>query len=373
MESASDGETDTQINILEMRFHVLAESWTPSDSEITMQPPLEQPEVQFALGAVREAAQLARRVQQEMISPALAKQDRSPVTVADFAAQLIVARLLGERFPEAFLVGEESARMLRASDGRETLEQIMRIVQTWLPETTPESVCDWIDRGAGDPPAAYWTLDPVDGTKGFLRGDQYAVALAYVENGQVQLGVLGCPELLEASRPSKGASGCLVLAVRGAGTFTQPLDPMAQSPDAVAEWRPLRVSERRDVAVARLLCSVEKAHTDPDGIGALVSALKIQADPVPLDSQAKYALLAAGVGDVNLRLLSPARPDYREKVWDQAAGSIVVEEAGGRVSDLEGKPLDFSRGRTLAANRGVLATNGYLHESILAGLKQIGA
>jgi 3'(2'), 5'-bisphosphate nucleotidase len=79
------------------------------------------------------------------------------------------------------------------------------------------------------------------------------------------------------------------------------------------------------------------------------------------------------VGDVNLRLLSPARLDYREKVWDQAAGSIVVEEAGGRVSDLDGKPLDFSQGRTLAANRGVLATNELLHEAILDGLKQIGA
>ena len=55
-----------------------------------------------------------------------------------------------------------------------------------------------------------------------------------------------------------------------------------------------------------------------------------------MDSQAKYAVLAAGGGDVNLRLLSPSRPDYREKIWDQAAGSIVVEEAGGRVSDLNG-------------------------------------
>ena len=71
--------------------------------------------------------------------------------------------------------------------------------------------------------------------------------------------------------------------------------------------------------------------------------------------------------------LSPSRLDYREKVWDQAAGSIVVEEGGGHVSDLDGKPLDFSQGRTLAANRGVLATNGYLHEAILTGLQQIGA
>jgi 3'(2'), 5'-bisphosphate nucleotidase len=67
-------------------------------------------------------------------------------------------------------------------------------------------------------------------------------------------------------------------------------------------------------------------------------------------------------------LLSPQRPDYRERIWDQAAGSILVEEAGGRVTDLDGKSLDFSWGRTLAANRGVLATNGVAHEIVLAGL-----
>ena len=92
-----------------------------------------------------------------------------------------------------------------------------------------------------------------------------------------------------------------------------------------------------------------------------------------MDSQAKYAVLAAGGGDVLLRLLSPSRPDYREKVWDQAAGSIVIEEAGGRVTDLDGKPLDFSQGRTLAANRGVFATNGALHQALLSGLRTIDA
>ena len=86
-----------------------------------------------------------------------------------------------------------------------------------------------------------------------------------------------------------------------------------------------------------------------------------------MDSQAKYAVLAAGDGDVLLRLISPSRPDYREKIWDQAAGSIVIEEAGGRITDLDGKPLDFSHGRTLAKNRGILATNGHLHDAVLAG------
>jgi 3'(2'), 5'-bisphosphate nucleotidase len=92
-----------------------------------------------------------------------------------------------------------------------------------------------------------------------------------------------------------------------------------------------------------------------------------------MDSQAKYAVLAAGQGEIYLRMLTPSRPDYKEKIWDQAAGSIVIEEAGGRVTDLHGKPLDFTLGRTLAQNRGICATNGLLHEAALKTLEAIHA
>ena len=219
----------------------------------------------------------------------------------------------------------------------------------------------------GKPTKEFWTLDPVAGTKGFLRGDQYAVALAYLRDGEVRVGVLGCPELAAGVVPDKGGEGSLLVARRGNGTFCRSLD------DEQADWKALKVSEYSDVSRARLLRSVEKAHTDTGGIGQLVARLGITAKPVPMDSQAKYAVLAAGGGDVNLRLLSTSRPDYREKIWDQAAGSIVVEEAGGRVTDLSGKPLDFTHGRTLAENRGILATNGHLHSDLLDGLKRIGA
>ena len=98
-----------------------------------------------------------------------------------------------------------------------------------------------------------------------------------------------------------------------------------------------------------------------------------EVDPVRMDSQVKYALLASGVGEIYLRLLSPDRMDYREKIWDQAAGSIIVEEAGGIVTDLDGKFLDFSRGRTLKDNRGVCATNGLIHDQVLETLKRVKA
>lgn len=325
------------------------------------------PESRFALAAVGEAALLARRVQAEMVTDALTKGDKSPVTVGDFAAQAVVGKRLSESgLACKALVGEESAADLRAADGAATLDQVTHFVRTLYPDATPEDVCRWIDVGAAEPGEAYWTLDPIDGTKGFLRGDQYAVALALVEAGEVRLGVLGCPELQEARVPAGGAAGSLLLAVRGEGASWRPMT-------GEGDWAPLSVSGVADPSRARVLRSVEKGHTNVGAIDHLATAMRIAVDPVGMDSQAKYAVLAAGGGEMLVRLLSADRPDYREKVWDQAAGSIVVEEAGGRVSDLDGKPLDFSQGRTLAKNRGVIATNGALHEAALAALREIEA
>lgn len=361
---------------------------------------------QFAVDAVRSASLLVRRVQRELAGRSLTKNDKSPVTVADFAAQALVAERLTRFFPGAAtdgsdrshgrtserLVGEENAAPLAEASGAETLAQVARFVEQEIPGATPAEVCRWIDLGDAEPSAnerpstaaansvgriGFWTLDPVDGTKGFLRNDQYAVALAYIESGRVQLGALGCPELSQGDRPERGgpqslaqgslAQGLLALAVRGHGAWIQDLDA------PLGTWRRLTASREARPSQARVLRSVESGHTDAQGVEALINALAIEAAFIPMDSQAKYAVLAAGGGEALVRLLSPSRPDYREKIWDQAAGSIVVEEAGGRVTDLDGKPLDFSHGRTLAANRGVLATNGLLHEAFLRALRQVGA
>lgn len=326
---------------------------------------LESPESKFAVAAVREACALIRTVQQSLVTQALTKSDRSPVTVADFAAQAIIARRLAEERPDDVLVGEEDAGDLRSAASRPTLEQVTRFVGERAPGATADSVCEWIDRGRAEPTARFWTLDPVDGTKGFLRGEQYAVALALIENGRVRLGVLGCPNLSADGTSDIGGTGCVVAAERGRGTWSAALGSDA--------WTRLQVSSRRVAKEARLLRSVESGHTNVDEMGELVVALGGSAEPVLMDSQAKYAVLAAGCGELLFRLLSAAKPDYRERIWDQAAGSIVVEEAGGKVTDLDGRPLDFARGRTLAGNRGVVASNGVLHHTALAALKQVGA
>lgn len=326
---------------------------------------LTNPELKFALEAVREASFLAQRVQAGMDVKGISKSDLSPVTVADYAGQAVVARLLGIAFPDAVLVGEEDADDLRNEESGETIRTICDFVGKSVPDSTPDIVCDWIDLGKGVPGDRFWTLDPIDGTKGYLRKEQYAVALALIENGKVILGVLGCPNL-GADCSLDGGGGVMVAAVRGQGTWAMPLT-------GEDEFSPLHVSDRADLTQARLLRSVEAGHTNVGQIGELVNGLGIEADPVGLDSQAKYAVLSAGGGELLVRLLSPKQPDYREKIWDQAAGAIVLEEAGGRITDLSGKDLDFSHGRTLAENRGVCASNGVIHDTVIEALAQLSS
>ena len=294
---------------------------------------LDNPEIKFAIDAVAAASLLVKTIQAEMVTPALTKGDSSPVTVADYAAQALVGHLLEEAYPKDAMIGEEDSASLRTPKEARTLERITAFVSRFSSGATPQVVCRWIDRGSAKSGNRYWTLDPIDGTKGFLRGNQYAIALALVDGGQVQVGVLGCPDLT-----LNGTKGVILAAARGQGAW---YGSLAGYPVKRLNFERVKVSQQSNPSQARLLRSFESGHTNVNQIDILAEELGVCAEPVRMDSQAKYAVLAAGLGEIYLRLLSATRPEYREKVWDQAAGSIIIEEAGGRVTDLDGKILDF--------------------------------
>ncbi len=312
------------------------------------------------VAAVRAASRICRRVQAELgESDSIEKDDRSPVTVADLAGQALVARRLCDAFPHLPLVGEEDSGDLRRRPA--LLERVVACVRTEWTAAAEAAVLEAIDLGSeeGGPEGRYFTVDPIDGTKGFLRGDQYAVALALVENGAPAIGVLGCPNLAHPD----GSQGLVLLAVRGRGTRVLPLD----GEGADGGSAPCAVSDLEDSEAIRMCESVEAAHTAQGESAVVAKELGIMARPVRIDSQAKYAVLALGGAELYLRI--PTNPRRREKIWDHAAGSIVVTEAGGAVTDLDGVPLDFGRGRTLSINRGIVATNGRVHDKVLRALR----
>lgn len=313
-------------------------------------------ECNIAVEAVMMAAKLCEAVRRDMVPEAMEKSDKSPVTVADYGAQAVICRALKAAFPSDPVVGEEDATDLRTPEMADRLQQVAGFVQGVVPEAAPEQITEWIDHGNGSTAKRFWTLDPIDGTKGFLRGDQYAIALALIEDGDLKVGILGCPALAFGD----AAPGLLFKAVRGEGTTMQPI--------AGGEAKQVKVVQPGDAERLRFVESVEASHGNQEQQQAVAKAAGITSTSVRMDSQAKYGAVAAGEAALYLRLPSPKYPDYREKIWDHAAGAIVVEEAGGRVTDMHGKPLDFYAAAKMMDNRGVVVSNGAIHDSVLSAL-----
>ena len=321
-------------------------------------------ERRVAVNAVAVASRLCHSVQTNLVSAeTLAKKDRSPVTVADYGAQAVISLLLGTALPDDPIVGEEDTAELRTEGGGALRDRIATHVSGVLPGLDEEAILAAIDRcnHEGGGTGRHWTVDPIDGTKGFLRGDQYAVALGLIEAGEVVLGVLGCPNLpLDWSDPD-GPRGCLFVAVKGQGAFMRALEGGEETPVAVADLD--------DTALASFVESVESGHSSHNDSARVAELLGVQAAPVRIDSQCKYAAVSRGDAAIYLRL--PTRKDYQEKIWDHAAGWMVVREAGGEVTDVQGRPLDFAQGRTLALNKGVVATNGRVHDRVIEAVRAV--
>lgn len=162
-----------------------------------------------------------------------------PAAVGDYTSQALVSSLLFTHFPQDQIVGEEDSSDLQKPEQATVKAQIVRLAGEAMSESLPlsEEEAAWkevkqvergekewlelIDRGNsnGGPKGRHWALDPIDGTKGFLRGGQYAVCLGLIEDGQVVVGVMGCPNLPVDPKRPEGDKGALFVAVRGQGAF----------------------------------------------------------------------------------------------------------------------------------------------------------
>jgi len=232
-----------------------------------------------------------------------------------------------------------------------------------IPGADERKVCEWIDRGTAQPRDRFWVLDPIDGTTGFLRGEQYVVALGLIVDGEVQIGVLGCPHLSNGCELNIGGRGSVVLAAKGKGCWYTDLS--LEKP-----WQLLRVSQTKKPEAARLLRSVEASHSNVSRTERMLDILKSKAPSVAVDSQAKYAVLAGGQAEFFCYLPPAGGSGPHMRIWDVAPGAIVVEEAGGRITDMEGNDLDFGAGLRLSKNPGIVVSNGHLHDAVLSLLSK---
>ncbi|CAN8068345.1 unnamed protein product [Agarophyton chilense] len=326
-----------------------------------------------ALSAVAQASQLARSLQSKFVSDgALTKKDNSPVTVADFAVQALVVHKLLNAFPDDKFIAEESTTAL-------VNDSALRDAVVSASGLTEEQVLSAIDvcSHVGGDGARTWILDPIDGTRGFIAMRQYCIALGFIEGGVVQLGVLGCPNLPPKSThgaEKRGQVGCLFHAVLGGGSWMTSegdIRPGDASPISVLQHTAhlqCHVSDITNPQSSTFCESVETGHSSHHLSAQVASVLGVTAPPVRMDSQAKYGCMARGDFSIFLRF---PKPGYIENVWDSAPAAIIVEEAGGRVTDGKGRPLNFSLGRTMDNEDGIVATNGNVHDQVIEVVQKV--
>lgn len=332
--------------------------------------------------AVLRASILTKKVLSTV--SAVTKADASPVTVADFAAQALLISTLRDVFPGDAFLGEEASEALRSDASlRDRVWELVSSMSLADPESgevlaTPASVEEMLElidlggHGQGGPTGRFWVMDPIDGTATFLRGEQYAVSLALIEDGREVVGVLGCPNLrlqdgkvTETSVDTEGL-GIMLSAVRGQGSSIRSMT--ASGLESARPIEPLKAaSNLKDLHIIDCLQSKSSRHD-------LIRQLADQfGAPFPStdvwSSHIRYAALIVGGGDLHVRI--PAKLETKTYVWDHAGAQLIFTEAGGKVTDLDGRPIDFGAGRDLSQNRGLLAAREGVHEAVLEELSAI--
>ncbi|MBK8020235.1 MAG: hypothetical protein IPK19_02130 [Chloroflexi bacterium] len=305
------------------------------------------------LNAVRLAATVTRRIQAHGIG-ARDKGVQDPVTLADYASQIILCRAVAAAFPDDAIMGEERAAVFDTTMDAAAQETIARFVSETLGETITVDQCRaWLEHGRDRDPSRLWLIDPVDGTKGYVAGRRYAIAMALLADGLPIAGIIGAPD-------PAAKDGGRVFYGQGTAAYMESLSGGRAERIAVTgvanprKWRAVE--------------SVERSHGNFGAADRIYAALGIpQAQIGHFDSAVKYAMLSAGEAEMFLRV--PRDAAWVNLAWDHGPGVALLQAAGGVVTDLEGALIDFSTGAKLTA-RGMIATNGTIHDRILEVIQE---
>jgi 3'(2'), 5'-bisphosphate nucleotidase len=254
-------------------------------------------ELELARAAAREAgALILRHYGTDEEMEFRTKTDQSPVTLADEEANALIVGRLSAAFPDDAILSEESP----------------------------------------DDPARFgkrrvWIVDPLDGTRDFLaKTGDFCVLIGLAIDEKPVLGV--------AYHPVKDA---LYHARKGGGAFVE------------ADGSTTRLATSRRADPGELRAGISRLNPD-EGLGKLLAASGLQPRAVAMGASAKHMALARGEIDAVLNLSSA------EQEWDTCAPEVIVTEAGGTVTDGEGKPFRYNQ-KDLYRRRGSIASNGLCH------------
>jgi 3'(2'), 5'-bisphosphate nucleotidase len=259
-------------------------------------------ELVTALELARAAGAVVMKLRNGELDVELKPGDE-PVTIADRRSSELIVAGLRAAFPDDPLISEE----LAPAPGALGAERL-------------------------------WLIDPIDGTKDFIRGDEgFSIMIGLMRGGRPTLGVV--------HQPAAGApGGRTFFATPDGGAFAYVGDQVA----------PLAVSDTASAGAARLVAS--KSHRS-DTMEQLKATLGITDEMNVGSVGVKLSLIALGVRDLYIS------PVSKTKAWDSCAPEAILTRAGGRLSDVFGAPIDYTQ---LGHPRGMVASTGKLHDEVIA-------
>ncbi len=244
------------------------------------------------LKAVQEAEKVLLKYLNEGDLEERTKADNTPVTRADIEAQKVIIDTIRSSFPDHKFLGEEDADRIDLS--REEF---------------------------------VWIIDPIDGTKNYIRKSPlFGTLIGLMHNGQMMLGISNSPVF-----------GELMYAEKGAGAYLN--------------GKPVKVSPFDQVREAMVSFGGLKYFDKFNQVDKLVKLCKDVKGARGIGDSWSFHLLAQGKIDIMV--------DAHTFILDIAALSLIVEEAGGKVTDISGNPLDLK-------STSVIATNGFIHDEVVS-------
>lgn len=345
-------------------------------------------ELQIALPTLQQASLLAHSVIAATDKGVIQKTDAqallSPVTVADFAVQALLSATFHHHFPSDGLVGEESADELR--DNGQLLDRVWGLLEEVRGRCSGDGVvrvpgdkegaCELIDAcGTGKPgKGRVWVFDPIDGTRGYMAGEMYAINVALLEDGKQVLSAVACPLLDSHATPpiydkstDESGRGSLLFATRGHGAYIRPLHADGEVTPRKLDPHPANPT-LADLRLAT--CTLAPASGSLPFHQAAASALGMSwpgCDLLPW--VVRWVALAMGLANTTIWVYDS--PRRRGKVWDHAGAMLLFEEVGGVVTDVNGRGIEMGAGRVMEGNFGFVASLGALHGTVLERTREV--
>jgi HAL2 family 3'(2'),5'-bisphosphate nucleotidase len=292
-------------------------------------------ELKIAINIVRNSSLITEWFRKKGFE-SFSKSDESPVTLADFAVQIYAISQLKDYYPDDEIIAEEENIDFINNKAEDLINQCFNELDLQKIKNLKENI-----RFRGKTSERQWTVDPIDGTIGYQKGLSYAVGIGFM--------VKSIPKMCAIAVPNYNKKPlALFIAEERQG---------AQVTYNNKNFTSIRVSSNESIENLRLCHSL---HYDQPWVLNFAKKIGIK-NFIQIDSMAKFCMVAEGIADLYLKPLDL----LHSFTWDFMPGDLIVKEAGGIVSDLNGQKLTFKKEKCLWTAPGIIASNGILHEKIL--------